>query len=114
MHIATAANSLAMTENDAYYCSHNKLWQYNIKDKKRTEIVSEGFVSPTSVAYGGREIWVADNGSSYVYRFDAGDKEETAEDGWLAIQGIWGIHLVNTEEETFAASLVILLGLLFA
>lgn len=103
---------MAVTENDAYYTSEGQLFAYNFDDKETTQIAYD-FVTPTSVAYGGREIWVADNGTGYVYRFDADDEEEKVDDGFVAVVGIRGVHLVNTEDETFAAYVAVMLGLLF-
>jgi len=65
---AGSAKTIATSWTDIYYTSANKLFDYNYETEASREI-ARNFVRPSSIAFGGDEVWVADNGTGYVYRF---------------------------------------------
>ena len=61
-------------------------------------------LKPTSVAYGGRQIWIADNGNGKVSRTDDDVDEQKEFEAYVSVPGARGVHLINADVERLGSS----------
>ena len=103
-YTAGPAKGLALKKNYAYYISDNTIDEYKISTGEVTTTRLNSGMEPTSVGYGGRQIWIADNGRGKISRTEDGFDDDTYFSDYVYMSGARGVHMINSDVERIGSS----------
>ena len=118
-HTAGPATGLALKKNYAYFITDDTLDEYQISTGEVTKKFLKSGMEPTSIGYGGRQVWIADNGKGKVSRTYDDFDDYTELSVFVSVPGARGVHLINSDVErigssfAFGAYIAVTLALLF-
>ena len=103
-YTAGPATGLALKKNYAYFITDDTLEEYKIKTGEVTKKFLKRGMRPTSIGYGGRQVWIADNGYGKVSRTYDDFDDYTELSTFVTVPGARGVHLINSDVERVGSS----------